>query len=489
MHVMTNKFEQKATMDGQNKKRKRSEGDDEPVGKNQFSFDALASNLQEVKGKIKVIFQTFSDFYGKDNSKMWFQQVQSNYTHYLKDTRQIFKKLAELESERVHLEQQIRMAKKKKEYSTLTLPEITEIVIKLEDKLEQYEVQALDQKERLSCKYVTSFGGWSAVKCKALPSSYALNLQTLEQQQLPDLPTARFSCATVSIGNQVYIAGGKINESVWTTAFETFDFISGKWTCHDGIPEVLTEINGSVHGDNIIVWGKNWKKGNRLLIFMFDTSKREWEVIPSPPCHGGLNGQRVAHSANRLFCQSIEMDQRNNSMIRMRLEVLDIATASPSWSEAGQKVSSLKVLLECTGIDLASSKCYRDKIYIFDNNINGRLFSPTEASRRKKAGMLMGELPPHSTRVVCFSQRTNTYSNFVIDGEFQELLACHDDLIVFPDRDGLRLFVPSKLAVMHTEFYDHDLDILFPSVAIIHQQEIVEGVEENSPCEIHGDLF
>mmetsp|Transcript_36375 Transcript_36375/g.47996 ORF Transcript_36375/g.47996 Transcript_36375/m.47996 type:complete len:468 (-) Transcript_36375:163-1566(-) len=445
------------------------------------SVEALSANLENLNRKSNEIFKTFVDFYGKSDAKMWFQQVKSNFHRYMEDDRRIFKELANLEDQRVKLEKLIWIAKRREQYASLSHEELTEIVLNLENTVKKLE-QSVSSKKALGwfgCKYVASFGGYSTSgtsgAAQVLSSSYVLDLKSNVRQQLPDLPTARFRCAVAAIGSQVYVAGGKINNSTWTTAFEAFDFISAQWTSYDGIPEALAEIRSSVHGDKILVWGK--KDNNLLLIFMFDMAKRVWEVVPSPPSHSSNNTQHIAYGNNKLFCQLVEGNS-NGTVTAMRLFVLELHEPSLAWSEADHEFSSLRTLLSCSGCDLMKSTSYQDTIYI----LNSARFSTNDTIRKGKVAL--SESSGHNTTsFFSYCVKTDSYCSRQIDGasDAQYIPACHDDLVVFPERDGCRLVVPSDGIVRNIDFHGNSENVQDSGLTIVDPSE-TRNIEQSTPC-------
>mmetsp|Transcript_20572 Transcript_20572/g.27111 ORF Transcript_20572/g.27111 Transcript_20572/m.27111 type:complete len:499 (+) Transcript_20572:225-1721(+) len=470
------------------------------------SVEALSFRLEEVQRKFLHISETFADFYGENDAKMWFEQVKSNFSRYLDDDRRIFKQLANLQSEKLHLEQLIRMKRKREQYATLSLAELTEVVMKLEDKLLKYESEAGGDNKGLGCKYLTSIGGMA--EGKAMPHCFVFDLETQQRQQLPDLPTARSLSAAVAIGSQIYVAGGQINSSVWTTAFEIFDFISGQWASYDVIPAVLTDIKGSVHGDNILVWGRN---ENLFLIFMYDTAKRVWEVIPSPPDQSESE-LHITYAQNQMICQSIFKipKEKYQQVYDMKLFVLKLNEPSLYWTEVDHNLSSLKALLSAPVHggnfelrNLKYARSYGHTIYIDDTNPTYRYRNPAWIvpdlySQGLHAG---AHVDAGSTRFWSYSVRTNRHRIYSIQGyctgsvSVSEsngtitndaakgmLLACHDGFLIYQHNGGVKLIIPSEATAMNIHFRDPSEPIDGASVAVVNPAESCQTGHENSPC-------
>mmetsp|Transcript_38979 Transcript_38979/g.63889 ORF Transcript_38979/g.63889 Transcript_38979/m.63889 type:complete len:499 (-) Transcript_38979:305-1801(-) len=251
------------------------------AAKDRPSIEELERALKESSSAQAEVLELFKSFYGDSEAISWYKQVKANYFAYSDDDRPIFKRLSGLELERRRLQNDLFLAKKRSEYSSMSIEDLTEVVVSIEARLQQSEAAAMQRSGKLTGKHLLLVGGVISGNLRTA-QCISIDLETGEHVRPRDLHTARSEPAVVAIGSRVYVAGGMTDASAqWTQAFEVYDYVSHRWEILANIPEVLSNIEGCAHGRNVIIWGNGGS--GALMVFMYDTSKRSWETIPSPP--------------------------------------------------------------------------------------------------------------------------------------------------------------------------------------------------------------
>lgn len=250
------------------------------------TIEGLEKALEENSAAQAEVLELFKSFYGETEAKSWYKQVKANYSQYSDDDRPIFKKLSGLEHDLRRLQNDLVLAKKRSEYSAMSLEDLTEVVVTIEARLQQSEAALAQRTSKLTGKHLLLVGGVTS-RNLVTGQCISIDLETGEHIRPHDLHTARASPVVVAIGCRVYVAGG-ITSAVagtgttnWTQAFEVYDYVSHRWDTLANIPELVSGTKGCACGRNLIIWGNN-SSGN-IMVFMYDTSKRSWETMPSPP--------------------------------------------------------------------------------------------------------------------------------------------------------------------------------------------------------------
>mmetsp|Transcript_18390 Transcript_18390/g.28305 ORF Transcript_18390/g.28305 Transcript_18390/m.28305 type:complete len:497 (+) Transcript_18390:130-1620(+) len=304
------------------------------------SVEELEKALEENSSAQAEVLELFKSFYGKSEATSWYNQVKANYSAYSGDDRPIFKRLSGLELERRRLQNDLLIAKKRLEYSVMSIEDLTEVVVSIEARMQQGEAAAMQRSSKLTGKHLLLVGGVISGNLRT-GQCISIDLETGEHFRPCDLHTARSEPAVVAIGCRVYVAGGTTDASAqWTQAFEVYDHVAHRWDILANIPEVLSNIQGCAHRRNVIIWGNGGS--GALMVFMYDTSKRSWETIPSPPVTfpktviPGHNPPQYSYPDTPVFgCVGKTLFFFESKGGKSQFSVYDLELPSPRWQQNG----------------------------------------------------------------------------------------------------------------------------------------------------------
>jgi len=323
--------------------------------KDKPSIEGLEKALEENSAAQAEVLELFKSFYGETEAKSWYKQVKANYSQYSDDDRPIFKKLSGLEHDLRRLQNDLVLAKKRSEYSAMSLEDLTEVVVTIEARLQQSEAALAQRTSKLTGKHLLLVGGVTSRKL-VTGQCISIDLETGEHIRPHDMHTARANPVVVAIGCRVYVAGGITTARAgagttnWTQAFEVYDYVSHRWDTLANIPELLSGTEGCACGRNLIIWGNN--SSGKIMVFMYDTSKRSWETMPSPPVAlPTATVPRIVDNKNvgnmtltartpvfgcvgkSLFFFEFRRDDSHNSGDETRLSMYDLELPTPRWQQ------------------------------------------------------------------------------------------------------------------------------------------------------------
>ena len=127
-----------------------------------------------------------------------------------------------------------------------------------------------------NCVYVVGGKEGKDVQTKELSSATCLRLEERRWVPLPDMPRAVAYPMVVTCNNKIYMVGGTVQGNA-VSCIQVFDTTWGKWCNRSEMPEACTGCAAVVLNNSIYVVG-----GNKRRCLKYDTSLDSWTKLTPP---------------------------------------------------------------------------------------------------------------------------------------------------------------------------------------------------------------
>ena len=127
-----------------------------------------------------------------------------------------------------------------------------------------------------NCVYVVGGKEGMAVHAKELSSAECLKLQERQTVPLPDMPRAVADPMVVTCNNKIYVVGGTVQGDA-VSCIQIFDTTWGEWCTGSEMPEACTGCAAVALNNSIYVVG-----GNNRTCLKYDPSSDSWTKLPPP---------------------------------------------------------------------------------------------------------------------------------------------------------------------------------------------------------------